>query len=239
MTNFVLVHGSFHGPWCWDDVAEKLRAAGHNVLTPDLGAASHEGIYPDLNDYAAHVAKAVLSCGGRVILVGHSMGGLVISQALKLIGHRLSALVYVSGLMLRDGETLQSFLGQHATLGVEDLVLKHMTISENGALASFPATMAPEIFYNRCTSAQAAWASARLRPQPTAVYATPLTLARIGASRYYIACEDDRAVSVLYQRQMLENSPCDKIYNLDTDHSPFLSAQVPLLGILNEIIKQT
>lgn len=198
-------------------------------------------MHPDLRDYASHVAKAVRSAGEPVILVGHSMGGLVISQVAERVGESLSALVYVAGLMLRDGETLQSFLDNHADLGVEDLVLKNMVVSDGGALAHFPPAVAPEIFYGRCSAPDAAWASAQLRPQPTAVYASPLELGgekNHTVPRYYVMCEDDRAVPAIYQRQMLANTPCRNVFRLDADHSPFLSAPEALLESLLEVAER-
>jgi pimeloyl-ACP methyl ester carboxylesterase len=199
------------------------------VTMPDLGLAPEVG----LPAYAAFVAEAVAQVGGAVILVGHSMGGLVISQAAELVPERISALVYISGLLLRDGETLQSFLEAHADLGVDDLVLKNMTLSEDGSMAQFPAQMAPPIFYNRCNAEDSAWAASQLRPQPTAVYATPLAIspARFGSlPRAYVECSEDQAVSVIYQRQMRENTPCATLYTLAADHSPFLS---DINGLMN------
>jgi pimeloyl-ACP methyl ester carboxylesterase len=223
MANFVLVHGSFHGPWCWSHIVPLLEARGHSAIAPDLADAKNN---PDLHDYATLVVDTIVKIGGPVILVGHSMGGLVITQVAELVPEHLSALVYVSGLLLRNGETLQTFLDAHAYLDVDDLVLKNMKLSENGKLASFPAEAAPSVFYNRCTGDDAGRAVARLRAQPTAVYTTPLAISpqKFGAvPRYYAECTDDRAVSIKYQRQMLANTPCKKIYNLDADHSPFLS----------------
>ncbi len=236
MAAFVLVHGSFHGPWCWDRIAPTLRAAGHEVATPDLGDAVSEQPYPDLHDYAALVAAAARGLAGPVILVGHSMGGLVISQAAELLAGDVAAAVYVSGLLLRNGETLQSFLADHDDLGVDDLVLKTMEVSADGAVARFPEAAAAAVFYNRCTDADAAWATARLRPQPTAVYATKLSVTPGRPTpRVYVMCEDDQAVPVAYQRQMLANTPCDKIHRLDADHSPFLSAVDGLLDCLRDV----
>jgi pimeloyl-ACP methyl ester carboxylesterase len=231
---FVLVHGSFHGPWCFSRIAPLLQAAGHSVAMPDLGLA--QGV--DLPAYASFVAEAVVQAGVPVILVGHSMGGLVISQAAELVPEHIAALVYISGLLLRDGETLQSFLEAHADLGVDDLVLKNMKLSEDGRMAHFPAQMAPSIFYNRCSASDGAWAASQLRAQPTAVYATPLAIsqARFGSlPRAYVECSEDQAVSVIYQRQMRANTPCATLYTLPADHSPFLSDIDGLMGCLRDV----
>ncbi len=83
-----------------------------------------------------------MQTGEPVILVVHSMGGLVITQAAELVPGHIAKLLYVSGLLLRDGETLQSFLATHADLGVDDLVLKNMKVSDDGALAIFPTSAA-------------------------------------------------------------------------------------------------
>ncbi len=218
-------------------MAPLLRAAGHSVATPDLADAATHKPHPDLHDYAALVAGAVREAGTPVVLVGHSMGGLVVSQAAALAPDHVIALVYVTGLMLRDGETLQSFLQDHGALGVDDLVLKHMQVAADGLSAAFPAAMAPSVFYNRCTAADAAWATARLRAQPTAVYATPLRLSAAyqAVPRAYVICEDDQAVPVAYQQQMLANTPCGKTYSLDADHSPFLSDTSGLMACLQEL----
>ena len=226
MARFVLVHGSFHGPWCWQRLTPLLVAAGHEVIAPRLADAATTHPQPDLQDYADHIAAAVSRAAGQVVLVGHSMGGLVITQAAELVAHTISKLVYISGLLLRTGETLSSFIQAHADLGVEDRVLKNMKLSADGALAMFPAAAAHDIFYNRCTPEDAAWAGAHLNEQPTAVYGNPIAVTpdHFGrVPRAYIECLQDNAVSIQYQRQMTANSPCQEIVSLDTDHSPFLS----------------
>ena len=231
MAYFVLVHGSFHGPWCWSRITPLLQAAGHSVATPNLATAVPE----NLHTYAALVAEAVTQAGEQVILVGHSMGGLAITQAAELVPGHIAKLLYISGLLLRDGETLQSFLEAHADLGVDDLVLKNMKISDDGALATFPTAAAAPVFYHCCTPADAAWAAGQLRAQPTAVYATPLGISqsRFGRlPRAYVECSEDQAVSAAYQRQMLINTPCATRYALRADHSPFLSDVDGLMGCL-------
>jgi pimeloyl-ACP methyl ester carboxylesterase len=198
-------------------------------------------VTPDLHDYADQVSRTASQISSKIILVGHSMGGLVITQAAEVVWDRLAALVYINGLLLRDRETPQSFLRVHADLDVDDLALKNMEISADGHSASFPAAAAPDVFYNRCTRKDADWATSQLRVQPTAVYATPLAITeqKFGSvPRSYIECSDDQAVSTKYQRQMLINTPCTQTYLLDADHSPFLSAIVGLCTALQDVAEQ-
>jgi pimeloyl-ACP methyl ester carboxylesterase len=232
MATFVLVHGSFHGAWCWQRLVPLLEAAGHTVSVPELPAGGN------LASYAKRVGDAVEAADEPVILVGHSMGAIVSSQVAETHADKLSALVPVCGLLLRSGETLASFLGEFAHLGIEDQVLAHMQVSADGSVASFPAEHAREVFYHRCNAADADWAASRLRPQATAVYADPTQLTDAGfgrVRRFYIEGLDDHAVALAYQRLMTERTPCEIVYSLDTDHSPFLSAPRKLLGVLEDI----
>lgn len=243
MAHFVLVHGSFHGAWCWSRFAPLLEQAGHTVAMPNLPASGSDPAPPGaakLGTYADRIATVAATHGRPVILVGHSMGTIVSAQVAERIPDRIAALVCVCGLLLRDGESLVSFLDAHKHLDVEDLVLANMSVSADGSLATFPQSVAPQVFYNRCTAADAAWAAAQLRPQATAVYAEPLHLtdARFGrVRRFYVEGLHDRAVSLLYQRVMVERSPCEQVFTLDSDHSPFLSRPHELATILDRVAR--
>jgi hypothetical protein len=170
------------------------------------------------------------------------MGGIVAAEVSERRPHRLAASLYINGLLLRAGESLVSFLGAHAHLGVEDLVLKNMQVSADGATATFPAEAAAEVFYNSCAPADAAAATRRLRPQRMKVYADPLRLtdARYGTvRRFYVEGLRDNAVSLAYQRAMTERTPCERVFTLEGDHSPFLYAADRLAGILDEVARAT
>jgi pimeloyl-ACP methyl ester carboxylesterase len=239
--NFVCVHGSFHGAWRWEHLTPLLEARGHTVVTPNLPGSGGDTApleNANLQTYATRIAATIDSVAGPVVLVGHSMGGIVSSQTAEWRSHRLHAVVYVNGLLLRSGESLVSFIDAHRHLGVEDLVLKNMWVSGDGATAVFPRAHSNEVFYNTSRADQAAWASGRLRPQPTQVYhdALKLTPERYGrVRRFYIEGLQDRAVSMLYQHAMTENMPCERVYTLDCDHSPFLSAHTQLADILEAV----
>jgi pimeloyl-ACP methyl ester carboxylesterase len=109
MSSFVLVHGAWHGSWCWAGVAAALRQAGHAVALVDLpGRAGdprpHAAI--TLDDYVRRVGDVIARQGVPVVLAGHSMGGITITQVAEAMPERLARLVYVSAFLPRDGESL-------------------------------------------------------------------------------------------------------------------------------------
>ena len=241
MTQFVLVHGSFHGAWCWERLIPILEGRGHQVVAPNLPGSGGDPAPPenaDLGTYATRIASVIDGLAGRVILVGHSMGGIVSSQVAERRPQRLAASVYINGLLFRSGEGLLGFLDAHGHLGVDDLVLKNMKVSEDGSTATFPQERAAEVFYNTCTREQASWAASMLRPQRMQVYQDVLALTpeRYGTvRRFYVEGLQDNAVSIAYQRAMTKRTPCERVFSLDCDHSPFLCMPEKLANILSEI----
>lgn len=244
MANFVLVHGSFHGAWCWEKLVPLLEASGHTVFTPNLPASGDDPAPPenaDLESYATRIAGVIDGIAGPVILVGHSMGGIVSSQVAERRAGRLAGVVYINGLLLQSGESLVSFLNTHAHLGVEDLVLTNMLVSVDGLTATFPTEAASAVFYNTSDPTEAAHCVARLRPQRMKVYLDRLTLtdAAYGSvRRFYVEGLQDNAVSPAYQRAMTLRTPCEEVFTLEGDHSPFLYAAQRLADILDAVARR-
>jgi pimeloyl-ACP methyl ester carboxylesterase len=240
---FVLVHGSFHGAWCWRHLIPLLERHGHHALAPNLPGSGDDPApleNANLDSYATRIASVIDGLAGRILLVGHSMGGIVSSQVAEMRPHRLAAIVYVNGLLFRSDEGLINFLNEHAHLGVEDLVLKNMKVSEDGMTATFPQEAAAEVFYNTSPPALATWAASRLQPQRMQVYHDPLVLTprRYGSvPRFYVEGLQDNAVSITYQRAMTSRMSCERVFTLDCDHSPFLSMPDALADILDEVAR--
>jgi len=238
MSIYILVHGSFHGGWTWDTFAPLLRSFGHTVLCPTFPGSADDpnpAAEATLDAYVRSICGLIDEQPEPVILVGHSMGGIVVTQAAEERSERVRLLVYICGFLFEDGESLESFLENSKDLAGDELVLRNMVVAPDGLTAHFPPEKAAEVFYNCCAPADAAWATSRLAPQPLAVYGTPIhvTADRFGAiPKIYVETLQDRAIDIAHQRKMVERTPCRDVYILNTDHSPFLSMPKATAAIL-------
>ncbi len=231
MASFVLVHGSWHGAWCWEKVVPQLSDAGHEVIAIDLPAHGEDRTSPwlvSLGAYSRCIQRAVAGCAQKPILVGHSMGGMAITRAALDAPGEAAALVYVCAFVPLPGESL-------AGLGRQDpgsLVLASARIGLR-TIHVRPEKATP-LFYQCCSQEDAARAIERLRPDPW----LPMLQKLKGKSvpvlpRGYIECTEDQAISLERQRAMVSRTPFDQIATIETDHSPFLSTPDELVRVLD------
>jgi len=222
---YVLVHGAWHGAWCWDKVVPLLEAEGHSVTAVDL--PGHGGNPSDvagmtLEAYGKTVSAAVYSLDGPVVVVGHSMGGMAITQAAEYAPVHIGALVYVCAFLPGPGQSLL----QLADNDPAAQVIPNLQVDEQAGICEVAPDARVTCFYEECDPAEAAAASARLVPESLAVFAAPadVTEERAGSvRRIYVECLRDRAISIAKQREMHNACPCERVVAIDTDHSPFLS----------------
>jgi pimeloyl-ACP methyl ester carboxylesterase len=217
----LLVHGAFHGAWCWDHLKPELERLGISHEAVDLPFTSPE-------DDVAAVRGAIDTSDESVIVLGHSFGGAVISAAAAENGEPYgpcSSLIFLTAFMSAPDQSVD-FSGASGMASIE--------LGE--ATASINPDAARSAFYNRCSTEDADWATARLRSMPTSVLTTSppdLPAWRVLPSAY-IACTDDRILSITAQEQMAENA--GSVRRIDSDHSPFLSCPETLSEVLQEII---
>jgi pimeloyl-ACP methyl ester carboxylesterase len=236
MSTFVLIHGAWHGGWVWGHVARLLRARGHTVHTPDLPGHGDDKTpvgEVTLQAYADRVAEVIDACREPVVLAGHSMGGVVISQAAEQRAERVSALVYVCAFLLRDNECLL----QWSEPDREGLVVPNLEFSADGKSATIKMAVILQAFYGDCKAEDAKQMQSLLVPQATAPLSTPVhvTDGRYGKiPRFYVECLHDRAISISIQRQMYAAAGCKKVFTLDCDHSPMYSRPTGLVNCLME-----
>jgi pimeloyl-ACP methyl ester carboxylesterase len=235
MATFVLVHGAWHGPWCWRDLVPLLEAEGHRVITPELpGHGDDDAPVAEmtLENYARRVQDGIESAGEPVVLVGHSMGGMVVSQAAEYAAPGIARVVYVTAFLPADGQALVDLAGSFD--GADNVQPSLIVDEANGTCTLAEDALVP-LFYAECNEEDAAWACSMLRPEALAAFTTPVRLTdeRYGSlPRTYIECVRDGAITIELQRHMHRQRPCDPVFTIDTDHSPFLSRKHELAGHL-------
>jgi pimeloyl-ACP methyl ester carboxylesterase len=234
MAAFVLVHGAWHGAWCFERLAAALAARGHLVAVPDLPGHGADSTPPGdvtLADYVARVGEALAAQPEPALLLGHSMGGMVITQAGEEHAARVRALIYLCAFLPRDGESLGSLARPTA-------VTPNLRPDREAGVVRFDPAGAREAFYGDCSDADVAFASARLCPQPVLPWTRAVALgARYAAlPRHYVECTQDRAIPIEDQRRMQAATPC-RVHTLHTSHSPFLSQPEALAVLLDAIAR--
>ncbi|HTZ04362.1 MAG TPA: alpha/beta fold hydrolase [Gaiellaceae bacterium] len=226
MATFVLVHGAWHGAWCWRDVTPLLESAGHRVLAPDLPGHG-EDFSPvaemTLDAYARRVRETVDEAAEPVVLVGHSMGGIVVTQAAEQVPDRVTRLVYVTAFLPGDGQSLADLA--HSVEG-GDRVQPNLVVDGESGTCVVAEDALVDVFYGECSPENVAYATARLVPEALAVVVAPVRVTDGGAGRIprvYVECSNDRGLTLPLQRHMQSARPCGVVLELDADHSPFLS----------------
>jgi pimeloyl-ACP methyl ester carboxylesterase len=223
--SYLLVHGAWMGAWCWDDVARGLRARGATVATVELPAhGSDHTPLPEatLDAYIAKVRAAVDAAPNPVILVGHSMGGMVITGVGEVDGAKIAKIVYLGAYLPRDGQSLFDLASTDATSHLGPALV----VDQQDGLAKLPTDMLADLFIADGTAAEIGQVVANYRDEPLAPFVTPLHTTPTGwgaVTKAYIYTREDHAVSFELQQAMTTGVAMAKTVTLDTSHAPFLS----------------
>ena len=234
MATFVLVHGGGHGGWCWRPVAERLRAAGHEVHAPTLTglgerrhlASADLTLDTHVEDVASLLFHEDLS---NVILVGHSYGGMVITGAADRAPERIRRLVYLDAAIPTDGEALiDGSPGLQAFNDVKVVDGVRLGLWPDGVIGPLYGLHDPQL---------AAWALPRLAPHPWATFETKLRLAhaeRVARlPRAIINCSVSLARRPEETRARWSNG--DFVREIDTGHDLMLTEPQQVADWLMEI----
>jgi pimeloyl-ACP methyl ester carboxylesterase len=241
MARFLLIHGAMGGAWCWEPVLPGLQALGHQAVAIDLpgqGADPTPVAEITLYRYADAVCEALDRFDGPVILTGHSMGGMVITQAASQRPEKLSGLAYVAAFLPHPGQALIDITRLPEAAG--DSVQANIVVDGDPPVAVMPSEAAPEALYHCCTPEQVAWALPRRAGQPVIPFTNPFTpgagiQAAAALPRAYITCLQDRAIRPALQRRFYTEAGCDPVIEIDTDHSPWLSRTEELVAALDAV----
>ncbi len=275
---FILIHGAWHSRSAWDAVTPILKANGFAALTLDLPGAGVNAIAPtslrsspfDLAAFAAEpsasagitqeertqalvalVKEAASPHNGKVILVGHSAGGMTISAVAERVPHLLFALVYLAGFMVPNGMSLLAML-QHEPLSsalthglfVGDPAAIGATRINVGSTDQAYRSQLKAAFYGDVSQSEFAHAASQLHCDESnagAVAPSEITPGRFGTvPRHYIRCTQDRAIPLAGQDHMIATvdgaiGGKTSTHTLESSHSPFLSQPAALAKILLDI----
>lgn len=225
MTTFGLVHGAFHGAWCWADLAAELESRGHRVLTVDLPSED-----PDAGGsrYADAAAAAFGDADDDLVLVGHSLGGLTIPL---VAGRRpVRRMVFLGAMVPRPGRRHDDVLDDEP-----DMVLPG---PEGGAyrgpdgLTRWHPRAAARWFFADCTPETAAWAASLLRGQSWTITREVGLEAWPDVPSAYILGVRDPVINPAWSRRVARDVLHTDAIELDAGHSPFLSAPGSLADAL-------
>jgi pimeloyl-ACP methyl ester carboxylesterase len=228
MTTFGLVHGGWHGAWCWERLAPFLQQAGHDVVTMDLPSEDGTATF---DTYADVVCAALPGCDDDVVLVGHSLGGNTV--ALVAARRPVRHLVYLCAMVPDIGRSVFDQLGDelemlnpayHEGLSVPDEQLRQIWVDLE---------IARTMFYGDCDEPTTKAAIDRLRPQSAYPALQPCSLAEFPAvETTYVVCSDDQILRPEWSRQTARDRIGAKLIELPGDHSPFYSRPSVLAEVL-------
>jgi pimeloyl-ACP methyl ester carboxylesterase len=226
MDTYVLVHGAWHGGWCWYKVVALLEKEGYRVEAPDM--PSHGRDKTPISEitfesYVQSVCRIIDAQSEPVILVGHSWGGHIITQVAEYRPEKIKLLVYLTAFLVASGE-------QMLQVGKESILMSNVIVSEDQSYTTVRADAVKEVFYHDCSDEDVALAKLLLVPQarvsPALSNTTEQNFGRI--PRVYIECLQDKAITPSRQKEMYTRLPCQKVISMNTSHSPFFSAPIEL-----------
>ena len=238
MKTFILIHGSWHSSWNWHRVIPILEKAGHKAIAVDLPGMGRDKTpirEVRMETTVKKICELIDSLEEKVILVGHSKNGIMISQAAEYRPHKIEKLVYLAASLVPDGKTQKEYSMQDTEAVLKPYVTQHPEMNAH----SLQPAIFKEGLYHDCDESIIELAKLLLTYETveSAVTALKLSDENFGSvPRYYIECLQDRAVTPFIQKKMYTELPCKKIYSMDTSHSPFFSRPQELVNILLDIV---
>ncbi len=242
MATFVLVHGAWHGGWCYRDTAQALRAAGHTVFTPThtgLGERAHQNgeaitLETHIRDVVGCIEAEELN---DIILCGHSYGGMVITGVADRMPERIRSLVYLDAFLPENGDSLIGLLGQALPA---EVAAQFVGAFRGTALAGHSGMMQPipaEAF--NVLPANRAWVERRCVPQALATFDMPVLLTGDHAKvkqRLYILADNWEPSPFRYFAKKVEGQPGWRVTKLPSSHDVMVDMPKELAAELIKLV---
>ena len=217
MKSILLVHGAWHGAWCWNLVEKELKNKGVDARSLNLP-------FTGVNDDIASVSNVLADIDNQVILLGHSYGGIVISSAAEAKDN-VDQLIYLSAILLEPGESMQ-LDGSKIQIDVDENLMSE--VKKSSAIPAFYGDVDPKL----------AKASIELlRPFPIVSGSQGIGEAWREKHSTYIVCREDKAIPPELQYVMAKKA--DRIIEWECGHSPFLSKPKLVIDLLLKLASST
>ena len=226
MTTFALLHGAWHGAWCWELLTPELQRRGHGVVAVDLPIDDPDATF---EDYADVAASALADTGDDVVAVGHSLSG----NVLPWLAERrpVRHLVYLGALVADLGRSVDD---QQRNDGMLNLLYLTALERVGGCTRWADADLARSLLYADCDDEVVLAALARVRPQATLPIGQLCTLARQPTvPSTYIVCAEDQVVHPAWSRRVARERLGASLVELPGSHSPFYSRPAELAEVLD------
>ncbi|WP_425044599.1 alpha/beta fold hydrolase [Primorskyibacter sp. S87] len=236
MADFLLVHGSCHGAWCWRDLIPALEAAGHTARAIDLPGHGPSTVLPSACTLDSCRDTVLDASTPDTVILGHSWGGYPISAAAETEPNAMRGLIYLCAYIPIGGRSMVEM----RKAAPRQPVLEAINRSSDGASYTIDPEQAPGLFYHDCPDAAVRYAIPRLCAQAIAPQTAPLPLsARFDSvPKHYIRCRNDRTIPPEYQQEMTKDWPSQRVHVMDSSHSPFFANPNGLAALVSRIAQE-
>jgi pimeloyl-ACP methyl ester carboxylesterase len=224
---YVLVHGAWHGAWCWRRLGETLEERGIRWVAPDLPSASGTDRALDMTSDVNALRRFTRDLG-PVVLVAHSYAGAVVAEVAPRIA-QLRAIVHLAALVPRLGQTASDVTREFGRRSALDDAISR---DDQGFLHLDPGPAALAL-YGDCDDDTRRWAIAQTTAQTLSSFRTPRTSENIAVASTYVVCRRDDALAPSVQREVAQR--CDDVVEIDSDHCPFLSHPRELADLIESL----
>jgi len=239
INTYVLVHGAWQAPYVWDVVKANLERQGNKVVVIELPGHGNDNTAAhtlSIDVYRDKVVDAINKVEGKVILAGHSMGGMVITSVAEKIPARISKLVYIGAFVPASGQSLLelSQMDAGSKLGAS------LSESEDRLTLNVKAADLVGLFIPDGTADDKHRVTTNYRPEPSIPFTSKVTFtaANFGAvEKVYIKTENDIVISPAFQDQMIAKAGVKTVYSVPAGHSPFLAKPAAVSDLLLQIGK--
>lgn len=237
---YVLVHGAFQAAYTWNGVKAALEQEGNKVIIVELPGHGEDTTDPakiTMDSYRDKVLSSIKDVTGKVILVGHSMGGMVISTVAEAVPEKIERLIYLGAFVPQNGQSLLELAsldteGQLAPLLVPSA--DHLTLEISDA------SKIPSVFCEDGTAETKKQLIDKYRADPAIPFNNTVVLsdAKFGSVvKSYIHTANDKALGLSLQNKMVETGNIKDVYSIQSSHSPHLSKPEELTKLLISIVK--